>query len=172
MGHVILFLHLTYSWGYCVKIYNLIWWYFGVLSAAFIRCLPIVLLLLFVAHLIKSLLQAVLCTKEYVKVFLSNVFSFILNSDNTNFLFFFPDEKFVDITVHYKYNSNNKSFEAKLEYGNPPKNLCGTVDCKELKYLQECSKKNFSVSDGSCTPAKMIELDVPPGECQFLSICI
>lgn len=72
------------------------------------------------------------------------------------------DEKFVDITVHYKYNSNNKSFEAKLEYGNPPKNLCGTVDCKELKYLQECSKKNFSVSDGSCTPAKMIELDVPP----------
>ncbi|XP_050007590.1 receptor-type tyrosine-protein phosphatase C isoform X2 [Alexandromys fortis] len=77
------------------------------------------------------------------------------------------DEKFVDITVHYEYNSSNKTFEAKPEYGNPPKDLCGTVDCKELKYLQECSKKNFSVSDSSCTPAKIIELDVPPGTEKF-----
>lgn len=118
-----------------------------------------------------TLLQIFLCTKEYVKAFLSNVFSFILNSDNTNFLFFFfPDEEFGDITVHYKYNSSNKSFDAKLEYDNPPKNLCGAMDCKELDNLQECSKKNFSASDGSCTPPKIIELDVPPGECQFLSI--
>lgn len=36
-----------------------------------------------------TLLQIFLCTKEYVKAFLSNVFSFILNSDNTNFLFSF-----------------------------------------------------------------------------------
>ncbi|XP_026635801.1 receptor-type tyrosine-protein phosphatase C [Microtus ochrogaster] len=77
------------------------------------------------------------------------------------------DEKFADITVHYKYNSSNKSFEAKPEYDNPPKNLCESVDCKELKYLPECSKKNFNVSDGSCTPAKIIELDVPPGTEKF-----
>lgn len=86
------------------------------------------------------------------------------------FFFFFPDEEFGDITVHYKYNSSNKSFDAKLEYDNPPKNLCGIMDCKELDNLQECSKKNFSASDGSCTSPKIIELDVPPGECQFLSI--
>ncbi|XP_038204921.1 receptor-type tyrosine-protein phosphatase C [Arvicola amphibius] len=72
------------------------------------------------------------------------------------------DEEFGNINVHYNYNSN-KSFDAKLEYDNPPQNLCKTVDCKELKYLQECSKKSVPVSDGSCTPAKIIELDVPPG---------
>ena len=85
--------------------------------------------------------------------------------------FFFPDEKFGNINVRYNYNSN-KTFDAKLEYDNPPTNECGTVDCKELKYLRECSEKTVNVSDGSCTPAKRIKLDVPPGECQFLSICI
>ncbi|CAO2637087.1 Receptor-type tyrosine-protein phosphatase C [Lemmus lemmus] len=81
------------------------------------------------------------------------------------------DEEFGNIIVHYKYNSN-KSFDAELKYDNPPQNICHTVDCKELKSLQECSQKNVNVSDGSCTPAKIIELDVPPGECQFLSICV
>lgn len=120
-----------------------------------------------------TLFQIFLCTNEYVKAFLSNVFSFILNSDNTNFLFlFFPDEEFGTITVHYKYNSSNKSFDAELEYEYPPKNKCGTVNCKELDNLQECSKKSLNVSDGLCTPAKIVELDVPPGECQFLSIWV
>lgn len=120
-----------------------------------------------------TLLQIFLCTKVYVKAFLSNVFSFILNSDNTNFLFlFFPDEEFGKITVRYKYNSSNKSFDAKLEYGNPPQNLCETGECKQLDNLQECSKKSLNVSKGSCTPPKIIELDVPPGECQFLSIWV
>lgn len=77
------------------------------------------------------------------------------------------DEEFGDITVHYEYDSSNKSFDAKLKYDNPPKNQCGIMDCKELKYLKECSKKNFSASDGSCTPAKIIELDVPPGPEKF-----
>ncbi|XP_075844238.1 receptor-type tyrosine-protein phosphatase C isoform X2 [Microtus pennsylvanicus] len=77
------------------------------------------------------------------------------------------DETFVNITVHYRYNSSNKSFEAKPVYGNPPKNLCETVDCKELKYLEECSEKTFNASDASCTPAKIIKLDVPPGTEKF-----
>ncbi|XP_057626198.1 receptor-type tyrosine-protein phosphatase C [Chionomys nivalis] len=76
------------------------------------------------------------------------------------------DDEFGNIAVHYNYTSN-KSFDAKLEYDNPPQNVCATVDCKELKYLQECSKKTVSVSDGSCTPAKIIELDVPPGPERF-----
>lgn len=77
------------------------------------------------------------------------------------------DEKFGNINVHYNYNSN-KTFDAKLEYDNPPKNVCENMDCKELKYLQECKKKSFNVSDGSCTPAKIIELDVPPGPENFI----
>ncbi|XP_041504618.1 receptor-type tyrosine-protein phosphatase C [Microtus oregoni] len=77
------------------------------------------------------------------------------------------DEKFVNITVHYEYNSSNKSFEAKPVYDNPPQNLCKPVDCEELKYLEECSEKNFNVFDDSCTPAKIIKLDVPPGTEKF-----
>ncbi|CAO2637083.1 Receptor-type tyrosine-protein phosphatase C [Lemmus lemmus] len=77
------------------------------------------------------------------------------------------DTQFGNIIVHYKYNSN-KSFDAELKYDNPPQNICHTVDCKELKSLQECSQKNVNVSDGSCTPAKIIELDVPPGRENFI----
>lgn len=77
------------------------------------------------------------------------------------------DEEFGKITVHYKYNSSNKSFDAKLEYGNPPQNLCEIVECKQLDNLQECSKKSLNVSKGSCTPPKIIELDVPPGPENF-----
>lgn len=76
------------------------------------------------------------------------------------------DEKFGNINVRYNYNSN-KTFDAKLEYDNPPTNECGTVDCKELKYLRECSEKTVNISDGSCTPAKRIKLDVPPGPERF-----
>ncbi|XP_036058169.1 receptor-type tyrosine-protein phosphatase C [Onychomys torridus] len=77
------------------------------------------------------------------------------------------DEKFGNITVHYHYNSNNQLFEAELKGDKTHKNSCEIVDCKELKNLKGCSRKKFNMSDSSCTPAKMIELDVPPGRENF-----
>ncbi|XP_052593047.1 receptor-type tyrosine-protein phosphatase C isoform X2 [Peromyscus californicus insignis] len=78
------------------------------------------------------------------------------------------DEKFGNITVHYRYNSNNQFFEAELKGDKTHKNSCEIVDCKELKNLQECSQKIVNVSDSSCTPAKIITLDVPPGREKFI----
>ncbi|EGW06747.1 Leukocyte common antigen [Cricetulus griseus] len=72
-----------------------------------------------------------------------------------------PDEKFGNIIVYYDYNSNKKSFEAKLKGDKNPQ--CEAADCEKLKNLQECSQSNFTVSNGSCIPHKIIELDVPPG---------
>ncbi|XP_040593819.1 receptor-type tyrosine-protein phosphatase C isoform X3 [Mesocricetus auratus] len=71
------------------------------------------------------------------------------------------DEKFGSIIVRYNYSSSKKSFEAKLEGDKNPQ--CEAVDCENLKNLQEfCSQRNFTVSNGSCIPDKIIELDVPP----------
>ncbi|XP_076403630.1 receptor-type tyrosine-protein phosphatase C isoform X3 [Peromyscus maniculatus bairdii] len=77
------------------------------------------------------------------------------------------DEKFGNITVHYHYNSNNQVFEAELKSDGTHKNPCEIVGCKELENLQQCSKGRFNLSDSSCTPAKIIELDVPPGRENF-----
>ncbi|XP_035301719.1 receptor-type tyrosine-protein phosphatase C isoform X2 [Cricetulus griseus] len=75
------------------------------------------------------------------------------------------DEKFGNIIVYYDYNSNKKSFEAKLKGDKNPQ--CEAADCEKLKNLQECSQSNFTVSNGSCIPHKIIELDVPPGPENF-----
>ena len=112
-----------------------------------------------------------LCIKEYVKTFLSNSISFILNDDSTNFLFFVSDEIFGTITVNYRYDYSSQTFIADPK---SDKNaMCKSTYCEEeLKNLPECSRKNVSLSDGSCAPNKTINLDVPPGECQFFSICV
>ncbi|XP_051039146.1 receptor-type tyrosine-protein phosphatase C isoform X2 [Phodopus roborovskii] len=76
------------------------------------------------------------------------------------------DEKFGNITVKYHYNSSNKSFEAELTGEKNPK--CEAVDCEKLETLRQCSHEYFNVSNGSCIPNKMIELDVPPGPENFV----
>ncbi|XP_037067260.1 receptor-type tyrosine-protein phosphatase C isoform X2 [Peromyscus leucopus] len=78
------------------------------------------------------------------------------------------DEKFGNITVHYRYNSNSRVFEAELKSNETHKIPCEIVACKELKKLQQCSDERFNLSDSSCTPAKIIELDVPPGRENFI----
>lgn len=73
--------------------------------------------------------------------------------------------------MRYIYDDSSKNFNANLEGDKKPK--CEFADCeKELKNLPECSQKNVTLSNGSCTPDKIINLDVPPGECQLPSICV
>ncbi|NP_001103359.1 receptor-type tyrosine-protein phosphatase C isoform 2 precursor [Rattus norvegicus] len=76
------------------------------------------------------------------------------------------DEKFGNVTVRYIYDDSSKNFNANLEGDKKPK--CEYTDCeKELKNLPECSQKNVTLSNGSCTPDKIINLDVPPGTHNF-----
>lgn len=72
------------------------------------------------------------------------------------------DEKFGNVTVSYIYDNSSKNFNAFLKGDKNPK--CEYADCeKELKNLPECSQKTVTLSNGSCTPDKIINLDVPPG---------
>ncbi|XP_076797392.1 receptor-type tyrosine-protein phosphatase C isoform X2 [Arvicanthis niloticus] len=69
------------------------------------------------------------------------------------------DKVFENVTVHYIYEDSSHTFKAGLKRSN--ENL--TCDCeKELENLQGCSLKNVSLSNGTCTSNKIIQLDVPP----------
>lgn len=170
---MIQFFYFSYSWRYCATTYNLLWWYFGILPLLYANySFTSACWVLNLKPKIHLFHQIILCTKEYVKTFVSNVVSFILDDDCTNFLFFFPAAMFGNITVNYTYESSNQTFKADLKDVQNAK--CGNEDCENvLNNLEECSQiKNISVSNDSCAPATTIDLYVPPGECQFLSIWV
>ncbi|XP_028629609.1 receptor-type tyrosine-protein phosphatase C isoform X2 [Grammomys surdaster] len=74
------------------------------------------------------------------------------------------DKIFENFTVHYTYENSSGTFNADLKKGDE----ILKCDCeKELKNLQGCKPKNISLSNGSCTAEKIINLDVPPGIDKF-----
>ncbi|XP_055480646.1 receptor-type tyrosine-protein phosphatase C isoform X2 [Psammomys obesus] len=77
------------------------------------------------------------------------------------------DTIFKNITVNYIYDSTTKFFKAKLEDKENP--LCEDKGCERLT---QCSQKKVNVSNGSCSPPKTVDLDVPPGLENFkLNVC-
>lgn len=71
--------------------------------------------------------------------------------------------------MKYSFN-DNKTFTATLDV---KREECEPPGCeKEHRGLSACQTKNISMSHPSCEPPFEYVLEVPPGKCQLLSICV
>ena len=71
--------------------------------------------------------------------------------------------------MRYSFNDNN-TFTATLDYTGEE---CEPLRCEEQHPgLSACETKIISMSHFSCEPPLEYPLEVPPGKCRLLSVCV
>lgn len=72
--------------------------------------------------------------------------------------------------MDYTWNKNNDTFTATLDVKGKE---CEPPGCeKQHRGLPACGAKAINISHPSCEPPLAYRLEVPPGKCQVLSICV